>query len=110
MPPLVAKVPSNSDKFEAGKLNYRDLYSLEARLNYLQCSALSELRMQQWLARVSPNACIGSYTFPVNNRMPLITELVALEIRCETKLRSTPNCEPNRGRTIRSPIRIIIPL
>jgi hypothetical protein len=65
MPPLVAKVPSNSDKFEAGKLTYRDLYSLRARLNFLQCAALSELRMQQWLARVShvmeyfmPNALV----------------------------------------------------
>src|SRR5450756_541830 len=42
-----------------------------------------------------------AYMFPVNRRIALITVSVALEIRCDTKLRSTPNCEPNRGRTIR---------
>ena len=55
------------------------------------------------------NACIGRYTFPVNRRIALITAFVELAIRCETKPRSTPNCEPNRGRTISSPIIIIIP-
>jgi len=46
-------VPPNSDKFEAGKLTYGNLCSLRASLNFLQCAVLSELRMQQWLARVS---------------------------------------------------------
>ena len=49
------------------------------------------------------------YIFPVTRRIALITVPVALEIRCDTKLRSTPNCEPNSGRTIRRPIKIAIP-
>jgi hypothetical protein len=52
---------------------------------------------------------LRNYMFPVNRRMTLITVSVELEIRCDTKPRSIPNCEPRRGRTIKSPIRIIIP-
>ncbi len=51
----------------------------------------------------------GVYMFPVNRRMTLITVPVTLEIKCDTKPRSTPNWEPNIGRTIRSPIRMTIP-
>ena len=50
-----------------------------------------------------------NYRFPVNIKMPLITVLVAPEINCDTNPRSTPNCEPSRGRTIINPIRIIKP-
>jgi hypothetical protein len=51
----------------------------------------------------------GNYKFPVNRRIALITAPVEIEIKCDTKLRSTPNCEPSKGRTIRNPIRIINP-
>jgi hypothetical protein len=47
-----------------------------------------------------------NYMLPVNRRMTLMTAFVESEMKRETKPRSTPNCEPSRGRTIKIPRRI----
>ena len=64
--------------------------------------------LSQWLFSALAESD-GDYKLPVSLNMSVNTASVAVEIHRDTKLRSTPVCEPSRGKMIRSPIKIAIP-